>query len=200
MAFPPFGPDAQDVVASMNEDYVRYAMLALAIHTIREEGVRGSLAEVGVYRGDTSRVIHALAPERTLYLFDTFEGFPMADLTKHDERFRDTSIDLVKEHLGDLNNVVFRKGYFPVTTQGLEDERFALVMLDADLYAPTLAGLEFFYPRLSLGGYLFAHDYNSPESDWGVHRSVTEFFKDKPEKVIEIPDVWGSAVIRKIDC
>jgi len=84
--------------------------------------------------------------------------------------------------IGDMNNIIIRKGYFPETAKGLESEMFSFVMLDLDLYKPTLAGLEFFYPRVKAGGYIFAHDYNSPESDHAVSRAMNEFLKDKPEK------------------
>ena len=42
------------------------------------------------------------------------------------------------------------------------------------------------------------HDYNSRESDRACHRAVNEFLQDKKEFAIEIPDVWGSAMFRKI--
>jgi O-methyltransferase len=73
------------------------------------------------------------------------------------------------------------------------------VYLDADLYKSTIEGLKFFYPRISVGGFLFVHDYHNPiESNAGVLRAVKEFFNDKREKLIEIPDVLGSVVIRKL--
>ena len=196
LKFPPYDADVHRIVVS-SPDPIRYAMIALAIASIKEAGIEGSLAEAGVYRGETSRLIHALAPERTFYLFDTFEGFPQEDLERPDDRFRDTGVQAVMAAIGDTTNVVIRKGYFPETARGLEDEVFAFVMLDLDLHKPTLAGLEFFYPRLVRGGYLFAHDYNSPESNWAVSRAVNEFMEDKAESMVEIPDTWGSAVFRK---
>jgi O-methyltransferase len=179
-------------------DPIRYATLALAIHELRKYQVDGCFAELGAYRGQTSRIIHTLAPERTLYLFDTFEGVPAADLERPDNRFRDTSLDVLRRTIGDMTNVVIRKGYFPDTARGLEAEQFAFVMLDLDLYKPTRAALEFFYARMPSGGYIFAHDYNNPESDWGVSRAVDEFLRDKSEKPVAIPDKWGSVVIRKM--
>ena len=52
-------------------------------------------------------------------------------------------------------NTVVIEGYFPETTVGLEDERFAFVSLDTDLYKPIYEGLKFFYPRLNPGGIIF---------------------------------------------
>jgi O-methyltransferase len=94
--------------------------------------------------------------------------------------------------------VIFRAGFFPETAAGLEDERFSLVMLDCDLYQSALAGLRFFYPKLTEGGFFFLHDYNSSESEHAIMRAASEFLEDKPELLFEIPDQWGSAVFRKI--
>ena len=199
MRFPTFGPDIHRL-ALESGDYARYASLALALGRVDAEGVAGAIAEVGVYRGRTSRFLMRAAPARTLYLFDTFEGFPMEDreaANAADVRFQDTSEARVRHALGDRPNVVIRKGRFPETAAGLEGERFALVLLDLDVFNPTLAGLEFFYPRLPRGGYLFVHDFNSPESNSACRRAVTQFMADKPEQVVELPDTWGSVVIRK---
>src|SRR4029077_58214 len=142
--------------------------------------------------------IHQQAPNRLLYLFDTFAGFPAEALEKGDDRrFKDTSQDKVARFIGDLGNVVFRAGYFPQTTAGLEQEKFALVMLDFDLYRSAIDALTFFYPRLVPRGYFFLHDFNSPESDYAISRAASEFLADKPEGLVEIPDEWGSAVFRK---
>jgi O-methyltransferase len=185
----------------MLADDVRYASLALAIERLKTANIDGSFAELGVYRGHTSRFIHQQAPERRLFLFDTFEGFP-AEIAEAsgDERFRNTSQTSVADYIGNTDNVFFRVGYFPETARGLENERFSLVMLDFDLYDSALEGLRFFYSRLVPGGYLFMHDFNSPESDHAIERAAAEFLADKPESLIEIPDYWGSAVLRKSRC
>jgi O-methyltransferase len=168
----------------------------LALETIQRNGIQGALAELGVWRGITSSFIHSQVPGRPLYLFDTFAGFSGKDGT--DGRFRDTSVELVRRRIRDCSNVSFRVGTFPETAHGLESELFALVLIDVDKYEPTLAGLNFFYPRVPRGGYIFVHDYNSPEWEPGVSRAVGEFLKERLEQAIELPDVWGSAVIRKI--
>lgn len=197
MEFPPYAELLGDAIESSG-DPVRYGALALALETVRND-ITGCLAEVGVYKGDLSHFIHRALPERKLYLFDTFEGFPEDDLeVDSDERFRDTSLPYVKERVGGAENVIFRPGYFPDTVDGLEEERFAFVLLDLDLFAPTKAGLEFFYPRLEPGGFLVLHDYNNPESNHAVSRAADEFFANKPEYLIALPDRWGSVLVRKM--
>jgi O-methyltransferase len=200
LRFPTYGKAIAKLVVDSG-DPARYASLALACTTLEQEGIAGEFAEVGVYRGATSRFLAACAPGRTLHLFDTFQGFAQRDREPEnagDRRFQATSEDTVRRALGAAANAVIHAGYFPATTKGLEDTRFAFVLLDLDVYAPTLAGLEFFYPRLASGGYCFVHDYNSPESNRACRRALTEFLAGKPERVIELPDTWGSAVFRKV--
>jgi len=197
MRFPTFSARVREEVRH-STDPVRYATLGLAIERINSEGIEGELAELGVWRGDTSRFLHLCAPQRVLHLFDTFSGFPDGLTDDKPDRFNHTNLDLVKQRIGDTRNVDFHVGFFPTTAAGLEGKRFALVMLDADCYPSTLSGLQFFYSRTIPGGYIFLHDFNSPESSYGVGRAASEFMSDKPERIVEIPDTWGSAFFRKL--
>jgi hypothetical protein len=181
-------------------DYFRYGTMGLAVQRVIDDDVGGALAEVGVWRGEVSRFLHDLAPERAIYLFDTFEGFPLPDLDPDrppDPRFRDTSAAAVARHVGADPNVRIRQGRVPETFAGLEQERFAFVLIDLDLFSPTLASLRFFYPRLSPAGYIVVHDYNNPESDWGCKRALDTFTAEIPERPVELADIWGSAMLRK---
>jgi hypothetical protein len=63
-----------------------------------------------------------------------------------------TVTDFIKKVCPHPENLIFRKGYFPETAAPDEAERFAFVSIDPDLYKPTYAGLEFFYPRMQGGG------------------------------------------------
>jgi O-methyltransferase len=198
MRFPTFdGRVHASITAS--DDYFRYTTLGLALQRVLNEDIPGAIAEVGVWRGETSAFLHRLAPQRRLYLFDTFEGFPEQDLAPGavDERFRDTSAQAVSRRVGASPNVILTPGHVPGTLERVADEGFALVLLDLDLYPPTIASLEFFYPRLAPGGYLVMHDYNNPESEWACQRAFDAFLSDKPEQLTEWGDVWGSASIRR---
>jgi O-methyltransferase len=177
-------------------DAIRYSAIAMALYRLDEEKVQGAMAECGVWQGRLSAFLHATAPARKLYVFDTFAGFPEQNLEGKDNRFTDTSIELVKKNIGDMTNVELRPGYFPQTTAGLEQERFAFIMLDMDLYKSTIDGLEFFYPRMAPGGYIFMHDFNNPLEP-GVKKAVAEFFPNKPERIVELPDWGGCLIVRK---
>lgn len=140
-------------------------------------------------------------PDKRLYLFDTFEGFDGRDKHFKDNvllnspGFNDTCISEVLAKMVSPQNVIIRKGYFPDTLNGLED-KFCLVSLDADLYLPILKGLEYFYPRLERGGYIFVHDFDS--ISWpGVKLAVTEYCIQNNISYVPILDRGGSVIITK---
>ncbi|MFL6307010.1 MAG: TylF/MycF/NovP-related O-methyltransferase [Candidatus Sulfotelmatobacter sp.] len=200
----PLWPDAHPELASDQEDYCRMMTLRLAADRIADQGVAGSIAELGVYQGELASVLNRLFPDRKLYLFDTFEGFSNADLSSGEEKnfskaeagdFHNTNVELVLSRMAHPKNVFVRKGYFPETASGLEDT-FAFVSLDVDLYKPTQAGLHYFYPRLSAGGYIFVHDYNNRRYR-GVRRAVDEFLKETGAPLVPLPDLAGTAVLSK---
>ena len=154
MRFPTFAAEVHRSIAD-SDDYFRHVTLGLALQRVLDEEIPGALAEVGVWRGETSAFLHRIAPGRRLYLFDTFEGFPARDLPtgQTDGRFRDTSATAVRARVGDSDDVVLKAGYVPDTLAEIPpEERFAFVLLDLDLYDPTLASLEFFYPACRRGG------------------------------------------------
>lgn len=198
MQFPTYSPQVADAIIE-HDDYFRYATLGLAVQRVLDEQIPGAMAEVGVWRGETSAFLHRCAPGLEYHLFDTFEGFPDQDLPPGavDTRFRDTSQEAVRARVGHSPKVQLHPGYVPDTLSAVEGETFSFVLLDLDLYDPTMASLEFFYPRLSPGAYLVMHDYNNPESDWACKRAFDTFLADKPEVVVELGDVWGSALVRR---
>jgi hypothetical protein len=186
-------------------DVTRRDMIILLLRTIIENNVDGVFAEVGVYRGQTAKLIHYFVPERVLHLFDTFEGFGERSVDKEKQlsglsidklQFADTSLELVMENISPItSNIYFHQGYFPDSIPDeLAIEVFAFVHLDVDLYEPTFKGLNFFYPRMNKNGFIIVHDYNS----WpGVRKAVDDFFLDKFEIPIPMPDKDGSALIVK---
>jgi len=183
-------------------DKVRFYTIWLQIQRLKTENIQGAFAELGVYQGETARMIHEMDSARTFHLFDTFEGFNKQDVSSEkisdvnrSVDFSDTSEGTVIKFLDGNTNVVIHKGYFPATTESLRDEKYAFVHLDADLYNPTLAGLRYFYPRLTTGGVIIIHDYNHT---WeGVTQAVDEFIKTVPEQWVAVSDWQGSVMIIK---
>ncbi len=180
-------------------DLSRLYLLVANAEKLERDGVPGAIAELGVWRGNSAAVLHALLPERELYLFDTFTGFDGKDLEPtepqgHVPKFSDTSEARVRALVGDSPRVHLVKGYFPDTTEQVPPEtRFAFVHLDCDLYTPMRAGLEWFHPRLAPGGMILVHDYGG--GGWpGVTRACDEFSREVGLRPVILPDKAGSAM------
>ena len=184
-------------------DKIRLYNIWFQINRIKHEKIEGSFAELGVYKGETAKIIHECANDKPLFLFDTYEGFDAKDLEYEvsddpkysTENFSDVNIDDIKLLINPNDNVQFIKGYFPDSLRKEHDIKYAFVNLDADLYKPTLAALRYFYPRLSAGGVIIIHDYNH---SWdGNRKAIDEFASSIRDTIIEIPDSQGSAMIIK---
>lgn len=187
-------------------DSVRRDMLILLLRDVIERGIKGDIAELGVYKGHTAKLIHHYAPDKTLHLYDTFQGFDSRDVageqTVSDRKpprnhFSDTSVEGVLRYVNPMNGLVhIHPGVFPESIPESEhDLRYCFVHLDADLYAPIMAGLEYFYPRIEPGGFVLIHDFNA----WpGARKAVSEFFERRPEIPIPMPDKSGSALVQKL--
>jgi O-methyltransferase len=177
--------------------------LGLCYEEIVNNQVKGSVAELGIYKGDFAWRLNFLFADRTLYLFDTFSGFDAKDLKQEvsngfqqvDQDFSDTSVDMVLSKMINPKKCIVRKGYFPDTTIGIDDT-FCFVSIDADLYGPILTGLNYFYPRLEKGGYLFIHDFNN-DMYKGANEAVLKFCAENKIGYVPIPDSGGTVIIAK---
>lgn len=184
-------------------DYIRINTLELIAEEIKSNNISGSVAELGVYQGDFSKYINSAFPDRTFYLFDTFEGFSQKDISieKHndyslgEQDFTSTNVEMVLGKLPHPANSIVKKGYFPDSLDGLEDI-FSFVYIDTDLYQPIYEGLTYFYPRLSKGGFILVHDYNNNEYK-GAKAAVNNYCKQNDIPFVPISDPWGSIVIAK---
>lgn len=185
----PFRQRAYDVIrktrgetAMVLLDSEAYNIYAAVERSIK---VPGDIAELGVFRGGSARLICEVKGKRDLHLFDTFAGLPKPG--EFDPDFREggfaSSLEDVKKYLAPQTGVHFHPGFFPDSAVGLEALRFSFVHLDVDLCESTRAGLEWFYPRLNPGGLLISHDYANAE---GVRRAFESFLADKPECLIEL--------------
>ena len=158
----------------------------------------GDWIEVGVYKGGTAMLLNEIIPfDKQLLLYDTFSGMPEVNLEfdNHHRKgdFSDTSLEEVQKRVGE--GPIFIKGFVPDTFKGHEDRKFSFCHIDVDIYQSVLDCCEFMYPRLYSGGYIISDDYNF-NSCKGTKIAFQQFFKDKPEEIIELPT--KQAYIRKI--
>lgn len=165
----------------------------------KTESVFGDIAEVGVYKGGSAKIICEAKKNKNLHLFDTFTGLPeksdIDNLNAGD--ICDDSLADVTKYLAKYENVFYYPGIFPDSAQNdsLKKTKYSFIHLDVDTYNSTKACLEYFYPKMSAGGVIISHDYRCKHLP-GVKLAIDEFFADKLEIVIELWDT--QALIIKV--
>jgi hypothetical protein len=138
--------------------------------------IPGAIVECGVYRGNSlmlylqlSLLLEPYAINRTIYGFDTFEGFrsitPGADPGDINERlFSETSFAALARSI-DLNDIIrpvnriprceLIRGDITQTVPKFVKDRpelcVAMLILDTDLYEPTKVALQHFLPLMPRG-------------------------------------------------
>ena len=150
----------------------RRDLLQYFFSTLHIEGAR---AECGVYRGATALLLARAWRSRQpgfkgdgLYLIDSFVGtsesgthdlIPVrgADGATTREAFFQVAKagltpELVRGYFNDFPSVSICPGWIPDVFNTITEQTWSFVHLDVTLYEPTLAALEYFYPRLTLGG------------------------------------------------
>lgn len=162
----------------------------------RTSFVPGGVAECGCARGlsflQLAYLQHARQPSwrgEAFMIFDSFEGLSEPGALDHDftgmaqdeaERVRGMTHagkfafsyeDVSRRIWPEFPAVRLYKGWIPERFGEVASESFRFVHVDVDLYEPTLACFEFFYPRLASGGIIVTDDYNWP----GGRRAVDEF-------------------------
>ena len=183
--------------------------------------VPGDIAEVGVFRGlglmTWTNLLESYAiGDRTkvVYGFDNWQGF--TELAPEDG----ANVDEVQKQTGGFSPAAYKtelenaiaifdedrfipwkprikliEGQVEQTApQFVSDNpgiRFSLIHLDCDLYKPTKAALESFWPRLSRGGVILFDEYAI--KDWpGETQAVDEYFASLPNiKIRTLP--WTNA-------
>jgi hypothetical protein len=150
------------------------------LHSLALDGAR---AECGVFQGFSALFVcraAALATGRfggeDFHLIDSFEGFPQPQAEDFIPLRRGSetgsapafkagdaavSFEAVRGVLRDFPGVRFHRGFIPQVLSHLPDTRWAFVHIDVDLFEPTRASLEYFYPRMVKGGVIVCDDYGS---------------------------------------
>lgn len=154
------------------------------------EFIPGDIAECGVYKGSSAKIISSSFKNKnkTLYLFDSFEGLSQP-LVRKDGMYwkKGNLVSTLSEAKKSLKNcemkIVFKKGWIPTRFDEVKKKRFSFVHVDVDLYEPTYESLNFFYKRINNGGVLICDDYGF-ETCPGATTAVDKFLENKPEKMI----------------
>jgi len=171
-----------------------------AVHYIVKNDIPGDFVECGVWRGGSMRLVAMTLlslgiKDKTLYLYDTFEGMtapdPELDADLHGNRAIDdweqikrrnvkwsyAPIEEVRQAIETtgypMDHVQLVKGPVEVTIPHTMPQQIALLRLDTDWYASTRHEIEHLYPLLSPQGVLALDDYGHYQ---GARRAIDEYF------------------------
>jgi predicted O-methyltransferase YrrM len=191
----------------------RFYELSALLRSTR--GIDGEVAECGCFRGLSTYIIASyLKLERPQFsgggmrVFDSFAGLsrpgaqdelPSEDQSAEAQRLRKMSragafaagLAEVKAALAEFPQIEFHVGWIPQSFAGQAERRYRFVHVDVDLYAPTLACLQYFYPRLQPGGLLVSDDFGWP----GARNAINEFCGD--QRLAHEVNRHEQAVLRK---
>jgi hypothetical protein len=164
-----------------------------SITYINNNNLQGDFVECGCFLGGVGIFMalllkHLNMADRTIWLLDTFEGFP--DGQEDDYVVGRTSVKSVRfpnfrQHVVDnfthcgaqSGHLRFVEGLVEETLPDLDIHTVALLRLDTDFYMSTKAELECLYRRLVPGGVLIVDDYGIFQ---GARRATDEFLARLP--------------------
>ena len=151
--------------------------------------LKGNTAEIGVYRGYTSKLIHTFAHNKIHYCYDTFCGIQGADINNDIHKDGDffCSLEEVKSNIN-LPHIIYKVGFFPDTFKE-HNENFSFVHSDTDTYIGTKTTIEKFKDIMVSGGVIIFDDYcwkHCPGVEKALHefRSIDNDFIHKPLPII----------------
>jgi len=170
-------------------------------YVLETQDLPGDMVEFGCYKGDTAKLMSFLS-HKTLYVFDSFDGLPQSvenvpgemkmPIHEFSENFTKSGIRMP----------YIRQGWFRDLTPEHLPEKISFAHLDGDLYDSTLDALKLIYDRLVPGAIVLIDDYGHDKYWTGVEKAATEFFMDKPEKVVALKGMHGTlaykALIKKL--
>ena len=157
-----------------------------AVQRVVSQGIAGDLVECGTARGGSAALmgltLKRLDAERTLWVFDTFEGLPAPTGADPDfnnaNRWTGSCIGTLEEvtasfeRLGILAQARFVKGLFQDTLPRTGVKKIAVLHIDGHWYESVKVCLENLYDRAVSGGVIHIDDYGF----WkGARKAVDEF-------------------------
>lgn len=165
------------------------------VRYVCSQQIAGDFVECGVFLGGAvmirAETISRLGYDyRTIYLYDTFEGFNTQRTAEDDIVIESGQPEgwftapnwrsMVEENLNltsyPTEHLMIVEGDIEKTAPVCPSSAIAILRLDTDTYYTTRAELQSLYPRLVNGGVLIIDDYGYA---YGARRAVTEFFADQ---------------------
>jgi O-methyltransferase len=156
--------------------------------------VQGCVVECGVWRGGMiAGIAKVLGPDRSYFLFDSFEGLPPAKEVDGESALtwqRNTLAsdyydncrappEFAEQAMAKSGAKHFRliKGWFDQTLpKSLPSEPIAILRLDADWYDSTMVCLRTTFDRITPGGLIILDDYYTWD---GCSRALHDFLSER---------------------
>ena len=176
----------------------------------------GAIIECGVFKAASSvrfagfRDLYGNSFSNKIIGFDVFEEFPETSF-KEEIKFREhfineagsssISMEQLQEVLkekGIEKNIELVKGDItktvPEYVKNNPQIKISLLNLDTDIYEPAVTALEYFYPRIVIGGILILDDYGTFP---GETKAVDDYFKGENIEIKKFPFAMTPSYIIK---
>ena len=149
--------------------------------------VEGDVVEMGCYEGTSAlfvqRMLQQLAPQKKLWLYDSFEGLPektTEDESPLGEAFKGGELKASKAVLA--KNFVkagmpipeIKKAWFYELDPSDLPETICFAFLDGDFYESIMDSFKLVWPKMSAGGVIIIDDYQNPKLP-GAKQAVDEW-------------------------
>lgn len=177
---------------------INHAELAVLMRELRGvlvAGVPGDIVELGCYKGETSvelhKLIRQLAPDKQLWLYDSFEGLPpksSQDSSPAGEQFKAGELPAHKKEVlrrlaqAGAGEVRVKKAWFSDLTATDLPDQIAFAFLDGDFYQSITDSLRLAWPKLVEGAIVVVDDYASVALP-GAAKAVDEWLRTHPAKM-----------------
>lgn len=137
-----------------------------------------SIAEIGVFKGDFSKILFNILKPSNLYLVDVFSGIAGSG-DKNGENFEfinlSESFNELEQYFKHHKSVQLVKSYSDQFLESLQDELLDAVYIDADhSYLSVKKDLAWSRKKVKKGGFIMGHDYHN-EMFPSVVQAVSEF-------------------------
>lgn len=149
----------------------------------------GAILEVGSYKGGGALHLSNCQPSRSVFIFESFEGFELVDaqldMNFNMQQFKDTAQSNVEKLFKSKNReVTVTPGFFPESAKTLDLPRISFVHLDVDIYKATIESLCFLDDKMTDKSFILIDD--ARRNCKGVDKAIDEFIH-KSKKWIYLP-------------
>lgn len=129
----------------------------------------------------------------TMSLYDSWGSMRKQELLSsemdHVGNYSKLDINITKKNLKEFEDrITYHVGYIPesLVTEPSASESVVYIHIDLNSAKPTLATLEFFFPRLVRGGVILFDDYGQEEYK-ETKKIIDKFFSDKSGMLLKLP-------------